>query len=106
MRVLPQWHQWQGILELCHLIVMTRPGISMFGQSGTDFNPDYALFQERMVEHADSLKQRQYGQILLQSTPLLDISSTQIRDLLSSGKSIRYLLPENVRESLYKYYAI
>lgn len=34
--------------------------------------------------------------------PLLQISATQIRQLISAGKSIRYLVPDNVREELEK----
>jgi nicotinate-nucleotide adenylyltransferase len=32
--------------------------------------------------------------------PLLQISATDIRNLIKSGKSIRYLVPENVREEI------
>lgn len=34
--------------------------------------------------------------------PLLQLSATQIRQLIKEGKSVRYVLPENVREEIEK----
>jgi nicotinate-nucleotide adenylyltransferase len=34
------------------------------------------------------------------NAPFLQISATEIRELIKSGKSIRYLVPENVREEI------
>lgn len=101
-----QWHQWSSILELCHLIITTRPGVTMFNQDGADFGEHHSMLQQRIVNGVEGLQQRQNGQILLQSTTLLDISATQIREHLSRGESIQYLLPENVREYLQHHYAI
>ena len=36
------------------------------------------------------------------NAPLLQISATQIRQLLKEGKSIRYMVPEKVREEIEK----
>ena len=101
-----QWHQWPSILELCHLIITARPGVVMFNQGGVDFGEHQAMLKQRLVADADALKQRQHGQILLQSVSLLDISASQIRDSLGRGESIQGLLPENVREYLQQHYAI
>ena len=59
------WHQWQSILELCNLIVVTRPGTTMFGQDEAMFGKPHGLLQDRLITESDSLKQRQHGQILL-----------------------------------------
>ncbi|MCW9013343.1 MAG: nicotinate-nucleotide adenylyltransferase [Gammaproteobacteria bacterium] len=89
------WHRWQAILGLCHLIITTRPGAEL-----PDFAAHQAELTARMTRDVESLAQSQHGQILLQSVTLLDISATQIRESLNSGKSIRYLVPDNVREKL------
>lgn len=105
-----QWHQWQSILNLCHLIITTRPGFTvldshMASHYEASFGEHQTMLQARMVKDANALQQRQHGQILLQSTTLLDISASQIRAALSCGKSIHNLLPENVREYLQQHYA-
>jgi len=38
--------------------------------------------------------------IKIVNTPILQISATYIRELIKAGKSIRYLVPENVREEI------
>jgi len=96
---LPQWHRWQSILELCHIIVTTRPGADL---------PSFALkapLAQNINRAPESLLQRSFGQILLQSVTQLDISASQIRNYLSLGQSTQYLLPETVRDKLEQAYA-
>jgi nicotinate-nucleotide adenylyltransferase len=38
--------------------------------------------------------------VKIMQAPLLDISATAIRDNIRAGKSIRYLVPESVREEI------
>ena len=38
--------------------------------------------------------------LVIPAAPLLDISSTQIRNLIKDGKSIRYMVPEVVFEEI------
>lgn len=92
------WHRWQDILQLCHLVVMTRPGCQL-----PDFGEHQALIESRLVKQPEQLACAQSGQILLQSVTLLDISATDIRHSLVAGRSIRYLVPEQVREILEHY---
>ena len=96
---LQQWHRWQTILELCHIIVSTRPGTEL-----ADF-VSHMPVSACLNDKPQSLLQRPAGQILLQSVTQLDISASQIRSLLSSGQSTQYLLPETVRDKLEQAYA-
>ena len=99
---LPQWHRWQTILELCHLIITTRPGFEM---SDLSIHADMQeSLKQRISDDPKCLQQRSAGQILLQSVTQLDISASHIRQQLSNQQSIQFLLPEAVREKLEQAY--
>ena len=88
-----QWHQWQRIPELCHVVVTTRPGF--------DMDEDLILdlpFQR--AQHAAELSEEASGRFLLESVTQLDISASRIRELLAKGQSVRYLLPDEVNNKL------
>lgn len=93
------WHRWEAILEVCHLIVITRPGSEM-GEIASQ-----APIASRLCYQPSGLRQTPAGQILLQSVTQLDISASLIRTCLESGQSIQFLLPEALREKLEKAYA-
>lgn len=75
---LPRWHRAAELMQLVRFWVAVRPG------SLIDFGALPATFS-----HLE-------GRIV--QTPHLDISSTDIRDRVRAGKSIRYLVPEGVAE--------
>ena len=90
---LPDWHRWEELIEYCHMVVMTRPGAGLPG-SGV-----LAEFVERhRAGDSAMLASRPAGHILFQTVSLLEISATQIRQLRSAGDSVRFLLPDAVRE--------
>jgi len=98
---LPRWDRWERLVELAHLLIMRRPGWEppADGLLGT-------LIREREVADAQGLAARPAGGILFRSVTQLEISATQIRDLLAQGLSPRYLLPDPVlaflgRERIY-----
>ncbi len=71
----PKWKNPDKLFALSEVIVMNRPGF---------------LVQDVDVEY--SRKARYL------SVPMLDISSTDIRDRIKSGKSVKYLIDENVEK--------
>jgi len=40
------------------------------------------------------------ARIKIVDAPFLDIRATEIRELIKSGKSIRYMVPDKVREEI------
>jgi nicotinate-nucleotide adenylyltransferase len=90
---LPQWHEWQEILRLAHLVVAHRPG-----WAAPDAGPLGELLAERGTSHVADLHASEAGRIHVRAVTQLEISSTDLRDLIVSGRDPRYLLPDAVRE--------
>jgi nicotinate-nucleotide adenylyltransferase len=92
---LDRWHRWGEILELCHLVVMQRPG-NQWPQGG-----DLALRVARArVTDVQMLSTSPAGHVLAVPVTQMAVSSTRIRDLLRAGRSARYLMPEAVLERI------
>jgi len=91
---LPLWYQWQRVLQLCHIVVIGRPGFDW------PSSPELQALEGRRTSDAGELKRAEAGLILLQSVTQLDISASNIRKQLQAGRDIRYLLPEAVRLKL------
>ena len=95
-----EWRQWKQLFELCHLVVTTRPGFDqalILEQVGAE---NYPFLVEKMTQDIDILKQGKAGKILLQSVPLLDISSTEIRARLLNGEDVSQLMPDEAHQKL------
>ncbi len=84
------WHQPDEILRLTHLIVMQRPGETLLTPGARE------LLETRRCQGVAELKARRAGGVMLQTFTQLQISATQIRTMLSQGRSPRYLLPDGV----------
>jgi len=91
---LPEWYSWREMFGLCHFIVAARPGHPLL--EDTDILPRELMLecQNRWVSGPRKLGGRPFGLVFLAPTILLDISATNIRACISSGKSARYLLPD------------
>ena len=87
------WHRWHEISGYCHIIVMTRPGMTLPEQGElADFIPLHR------VKDAETLKTRASDLLLFHPVSQLEISGTQIRKLLATGKRADFLLPGSVLE--------
>lgn len=88
---LNSWHRWRELLDHTHLVVSHRPGWE------PDFNDDIAAFyRTHGTRDAELLHRRPAGCIYLMDNPRLEVSSTQIRELLRAGNNPQYLLPDPV----------
>ena len=73
------WHRWERILELANIVVMERPDTQL---------STWAL---QLIEQRSSVIERR-------PVTQLSISATDIRRRVFHGLSIRYLVPEPVKE--------
>jgi nicotinate-nucleotide adenylyltransferase len=80
LRDLPKWYRPQEFIRLCKLAVMRRPGDTASAAMHENVLPGLA---ERVT---------------MIDAPLIDISGIHIRARVQAGQSIRYLVPESVRD--------
>jgi nicotinate-nucleotide adenylyltransferase len=85
------WHRPLDILRLAHVIIMERPGhvLGAGGELGR-------LVADRRVADAAALAGSASGGVLPVEVTQLEISSTDIRARVATGRSIRFLVPEPV----------
>ncbi|NLX14832.1 MAG: nicotinate (nicotinamide) nucleotide adenylyltransferase [Phycisphaerales bacterium] len=77
------WHRVRDLCDLVRIVTAARPGFE---------TPNLAAL-------AEILPRELLGQIRndILPTPRIDISASQVRQRISAGRSIRYLVPEAVR---------
>lgn len=77
LRDFPKWYEPERILSLAGLAVARRPG---------------TLIEERMLNALPGLRSR----VVVFDSPLIDISSTNVRTRHAAGRSIAWLVPPGV----------
>ncbi len=85
---LESWHRVSELVDACNIVTVNRSGTS-----AGDSQPDLSTFGRVLDErHVAKLERG-----ILQ-TPHIDISATDIRRRVAAAQSIRYLVPEPVRQ--------
>ncbi|MEX0963689.1 MAG: nicotinate (nicotinamide) nucleotide adenylyltransferase [Pseudohongiellaceae bacterium] len=77
---LTEWHEWQRILELSHLLVLGRPGCVL-----SDDTAEKLGFEQRRVFNAEQLLESHAGKIICYEDFDFDIASSEIREKLLLG---------------------
>jgi len=88
------WKNYQELFSLCNFIVMNRPGYEvkeLYQVIPTQVKKDFIYRpDEKRFMHSSH-----FSIYFMEVTPI-DISSNSIRKLIRDGRSIKYLLPEEV----------
>src|SRR2546426_1583985 len=99
------WHEWQRLLRMCDLIVVTRPGYQL-----SDNVPNGAA----QVVDVRGMSQREISEVVdgdsgprtfLTDAAMIDISATAIRVAASAGETqrLREMVPDQVANYIEKY---
>jgi len=97
------WHRWEELLECVHIAIADRPG-----NNTKEYEQEIAeLIKTHLTGDVSELQQSSSGKIYRITMPMLDISATQIRNLISNNQDAHGLVPEKVLDfihsnSLYK----
>jgi nicotinate-nucleotide adenylyltransferase len=89
---LPDWHRWRELLDLAHIVVAHRPG-----WKAPTMGPLGEVMVDRGTGSVRELHEKRAGRIYIHAVTQLEISSTDLRQLIIAGQDPRYLVPEEVR---------
>jgi nicotinate-nucleotide adenylyltransferase len=89
---LPHWHRWRELLDLAHIIVAHRPG-----WRAPTMGPLGEVMVDRGTGSVRDLHEQRAGRIYVHAVTQLEISSTELRQLIAQGRDPRYIVPEEVR---------
>jgi len=89
---LPNWHRWRELFDLSHVIVAHRPGWKAQTQG-----PLGELMVDRGTGAVNDLHRSPAGRIYVHAVTQLEISSTELRQIIDAGRDPRFLVPDSVR---------
>ncbi|MGH8284309.1 MAG: nicotinate-nucleotide adenylyltransferase [Steroidobacteraceae bacterium] len=89
---LPNWHRWRELFDLAHVVVAHRPG-----WKAPTMGPLGEVMVDRGTGTVRELHDKTAGRIYVLAVTQLEISSTELRQLIVAGHDPRYLVPDEVR---------
>ncbi|PPI87575.1 nicotinic acid mononucleotide adenylyltransferase [Candidatus Pantoea edessiphila] len=96
---LTKWYRWQDLLSLCHIVVCNR---SEYLSENQEIQSIPDALKKYIISDIKKLYLQQSGYIWLADTPYFNISSTEIKLLVSQKKKCDHLLPKAVIEYIFK----
>lgn len=95
-RDIASWKDYARLFSLCHLVVTTRPGVAIenpLAPLPVAIRGDFCY-----DSHAGKILHKSGNYVFFLSGTHLDISSTQVRQRLIEGQSVRQLVPPTVAD--------
>jgi nicotinate-nucleotide adenylyltransferase len=90
---MPNWHRWREIFDLAHVVVAHRPG-----WKAPITGPLGEVMVDRGTGSVRELHVARAGRVYVHAVTQLEISSTELRQLILAGRDLRYLVPDAVRD--------
>ena len=92
------WRDPEKIFELAHFAVIVRPGVA--AGSLAEWLPKQVRDDVELAADGHSAEHRAGTWVRVLEIAGLDVSASELRGRLRAGRSVRYLLPERVREAV------
>lgn len=102
-REIDTWREWRELFRLANFAVITRPGYSEPGGKKLPLalENDFSYYKGR--EDVIFYKDKNSSLIAFSRIMGLEVSSTEIRRCVNSGRSIKYLVPASVEEYILRH---
>ena len=93
------WRNYKRLFDFAHFVILFRPGCRNHGLN--------AVFSDLGVERSKTGNENIFAApsgrtIILMTATLMEISSTNIRNMVKEDKSIHFLVPETVRTYIFE----